>query len=122
MLPPRFLDFIKALTARTERGEFSWSYDDNNSFVKLKEKDFSLSLRYSFNADEKYAEYVIYYIDEIGNKEHRFYTNQTWNDFDFIRRLFDAAQASEMRRHHPRTSGGGIAVSAKHKLTKVIPW
>ncbi|MET0776519.1 MAG: hypothetical protein ABWZ65_13710 [Pseudomonas mandelii] len=97
MLPPRFLDFIKALTARTERGEFSWSYDDNNSFVKLKENDFSLSLRYSFNADEKYAEYVIYYIDEIGNKEHRFYTNQTWSDFDFIRRLFDAAQASEMR-------------------------
>ncbi|WP_187645023.1 hypothetical protein [Pseudomonas prosekii] len=97
MLPPRFLDFVKALTARTEQGEFSWNFDDNNSLVKLKENTFSLSLRYSFNADEKYAEYVIYYVDEVENKEYRFYTNQTWSDFDFIRRLFDAAQASKMR-------------------------
>jgi len=40
MLPPKFLDFVKTLTARTEQGEFSWSYDDNNSLVKLKEKAF----------------------------------------------------------------------------------
>ncbi len=97
MLPPRFLNFVRALTEKTEQGEFSWSYDDNNSFVKLKETGFSLSLRYSFNSDEKYAEYVIYYFDDIEDKEYRFYTNQTWNDFDFIRRLFDAAQASKMR-------------------------
>ncbi|MBK5398636.1 hypothetical protein JFU47_18255 [Pseudomonas sp. TH39(2020)] len=97
MLPPRFLNFVKTLTEKTEQGEFSWSYDDNNSFVKLTETGFSLSLRYNFNADEKYAEYVIYYFDDIEDKEYRFYTNQTWSDFDFIRRLFDAAQASKMK-------------------------
>lgn len=94
MFPPKIKDFIVELIKRTESGEFSWIYDDDNSNVQLQADRFTVSLRYSFNSIEEYGEFVLFYFDSNEQKEYRFYTNQTWNDYDVARRLFDAAQSS----------------------------
>ncbi|WP_445946933.1 hypothetical protein [Shewanella sp.] len=94
MFPPKIKDFVVSLIRKTENGEFSWIYDDDNSSVDLQTKQFTASLRYSFNQIEEYGEFVLFYCDSQDQKEYRFYTNQTWNDYDTARRLFDSAQSS----------------------------
>ena len=94
MFPPKIKDFVVELTRKTESGEFSWVYDDDNSSVQLQTSRFSVSLRYSFNGIEECGEFVLFYFDSEDQKEYRFYTNQAWNDYDDARRLFDAAQSS----------------------------
>lgn len=97
MLPPKIKDFVIELTRKTENGEFSWIYDDDNATVQLQAGGFSVSLRYSFNGVEEVGEFVIFYYDANDNKEYRFYTNQTWKDYDVARRLYDVAQSSGLR-------------------------
>lgn len=94
MFPPKIKDFVIELIKRTENGEFSWIYDDDNSNVQLQTDRFTVSLGYSFNGIEEYGEFVLFYFDSNDQKEYRFYTNQTWNDYDVARRLFDVAQSS----------------------------
>ena len=94
MFPPKIKDFVVELTNRTEGGEFSWIYDDDNSNVLLQTDRFTVSLTYSFNGTEEYGEFVLFYFDTHNQKEYRFYTNQMWNDYDVARRLFDVAQSS----------------------------
>lgn len=94
MFPENIKNFAITLTKKTEDGEFSWLYDDDNANVQLQTKDFTVSLRYSFNSEEEHGEFVLFYFDEKDNKEYRFYTNQSWNDYDIARRLYDVAQSS----------------------------
>ncbi|WP_321349222.1 hypothetical protein [Halopseudomonas oceani] len=94
MFPPKIKDFVVELIKRTESGEFSWIYDDDNSNVQLQTDHFTVFLRYSFNGIEEYGEFVLFYFDSQDQKEYRFYTNQTWNDYDVARRLYDVAQSS----------------------------
>lgn len=94
MFPPKIKDFVVELISRTENGGFSWIYDDNNASVWLQTNDFSVSLRYSFNENEECGEFVLFYYNSADQKEYRFYTNQTWNDYDLARRLYDSAQSS----------------------------
>lgn len=96
MLPTRFLEFIKSLTYRTDQGEFLWNFDANRSNVLLKQEAFSLRVLYSFNSNEEHGEYVLLYFDNIKSQEYRFYTNSTFDDYDTVRQLFDAGQASNM--------------------------
>lgn len=94
MFPPKIKYFVIELAKKTESGEFFWIYDDDNSSVQLQTNQFTVLLRYSFNGIEEYGEFVLFYYDAINQKEYRFYTNQSWDDYDIARRLFDAAQSS----------------------------
>ena len=97
MFPAKIRDFVYKLIEKTERGEYSWVYDDDNSNVQLQTNEFSVLLRYSFNEIQEYAEFVLFYIDLIENKEYRFYTNQEWEDYDTVRRLYEVAQSSGLK-------------------------
>jgi len=97
MLPPKTKDFVSELIKRTESGEFSWTYDDENANVQLSADKFTFSLRYSFNGVEEVGKFVMAYYDAAAQKEYRFYTNQTWNDYDVARRLYGAAQSSGLK-------------------------
>ncbi len=97
MFPAKIRDFVSKLIDKTESGEYSWVYDDDNSNVQLQTEEFHVLLRYSFNEIQEYAEFVLFYIDPIENKEYRFYTNQEWNDYDTVRRLYEVAQSSGLR-------------------------
>jgi hypothetical protein len=94
MFPPKIKDFAIELINRTETGEYSWIYDDDNSSVQLQANDFTVLLRYSFNTIEEHGEFVLFYYDNHDRKEYRFYTSQIWNDYDIARRLYDSAQSS----------------------------
>ncbi|KPZ66254.1 hypothetical protein AN394_04180 [Pseudoalteromonas sp. P1-26] len=94
MFPPKIKDFVVNLREKTEKGEFSWVYDDDNASVDLQTNLFTVSLRYSFNQIEEVGEFVLFYFDAREQKEYRFYTNQTWNDYDYARKLYDSAQSS----------------------------
>lgn len=94
MFPPKIKDFAITLIKKTESGEFSWIYNDDNSRVDLQTNNFTVSLIYSFNQIEEVGEFVLFYYDAKDQKEYRFYTNQTWNDYDVARRLFESAQSS----------------------------
>lgn len=96
MFPPKIKDFANGLAERTERGEFSWVYDDDNASVQLQTELFTVFLRYSFNTIDECGEFVLLYFDSKDQKEYRFYTSQMWNDYDVARRLFDAAQSSSL--------------------------
>lgn len=94
MFPEKIRNFVIELTKRTESGQFSWVYDDDTSSVSLQESKFNVTLRYSFNENEEYGEFVLFYFDRMENKDYRFYTSQIFNDYDTVRRLFDSAQSS----------------------------
>ena len=94
MFPPKIKGFAVELINRTESGEFSWIYDDDNANVQLQTDRFTVSLRYSFNDIQEYGEFVLFYFDSIDQKEYRFYTNQTWDDYEVARRLYETAQSS----------------------------
>lgn len=97
MFPPRIKEFARELIEKTNAGDISWEYDDNSSSVYLSSNDFAVTLRYSFSQIEECGEFVLLYYDLVEQKEYRFYTNQTWNDYDVARRLFESAQSSGMR-------------------------
>jgi len=94
MFPEKIKDFLITLIQKTEGGEFTWIYDDDNSSVNLQTNEFSATLKYTFNNNEEYGEFVLFYFDLIANKEYRFYTNQTWKDYEIARRLYEVAQSS----------------------------
>jgi hypothetical protein len=94
MFPPKVRHFLNTLIQKTSGGEYSWDYDDDNASVVLKADGFTVALRYAFNQVEEYGEFVVFYFDSGDQKEYRFYTNQTWDDYDVARRLFDVAQSS----------------------------
>ncbi len=97
MLPTKIKDFLIELIRRTQSGEFSWGYDDDNATVQLQAGSFTVSLRYSFNGIEEVGEFVVSYYDADNNKDYRFYTSQNWDDYDVARRLYDVAQSSGLR-------------------------
>lgn len=97
MFPEKIKEFAIALIRKTEVGEFSWIYDDDNSYVNLQTNEFSITLKYSFNDIEEYGEFVLFYFDLVANKEYRFYTNQTWKDYEVARRLYEVAQSSGLK-------------------------
>lgn len=95
MLPNKIREFLNSLIQKTELGEYTWGFDDENSTVYLKTDKFLITVVYSFNQDEEYGQFVIFY-HEITGKEYRFSTNQTTKDYELVRHLFDVAQASGM--------------------------
>lgn len=97
MFPDKINHFVSELLRKTEQGSLKWLYDDENSSVQVQTQEFTFSLRYNFNQIEEVGEFVIIYFSAADGKEYRFYTNQTWNDYDLARRLFDAAQASGLQ-------------------------
>lgn len=94
MFPSKIHEFVQHLIVQTENGQLIWHYDDENSVVSTKGTGFSISLIYSFNQIEEVGEFSMRYYSEQDGKEYRFYTNQTYNDYDIARRLFDTAQSS----------------------------
>jgi len=94
MFPEKIRRFVSELTTKTERGEFSWVYDDLNSSVSLETTAFHVVLRYSFNETEECGEYIFFYSDHHDGRDYRFYTNQFFNDYATARRLYDSAQSS----------------------------
>jgi hypothetical protein len=97
MFPEKIKQFAIELTNRTECGQFSWIYDDENASAYLQDINFSITLRYSFNEYDECGEFVMTYFDVKENKEYRFYTNQRFVDYDVARRLYESAQSSGLR-------------------------
>ncbi|MGP3659718.1 hypothetical protein [Burkholderia glumae] len=97
MLPRNVADLVVQLRDRTERGEFTWHYDDNNAVVSLETQPFGISVEYDFNTIEEVGEFKIIYRDNQENKIYHFSTDQRYNDFEVARRLFDSAQASGLK-------------------------
>lgn len=94
MFPDKIQNFVSTLLLKTQNGELTWIYNDDNSSVQLQTIDFYATLRYNFNEIHEYGEFSLIYIDLKDNKEYRFYTNEEWRDYDLARRLFDVAQSS----------------------------
>ncbi|NVN42595.1 hypothetical protein HW537_01620 [Asaia siamensis] len=97
MFPGKINHFVSELLRKTEQGLLNWLYDDENSSVQVQTREFTFSLGYNFNKIEEVGEFVIIYFSAADGKEYRFYTNQTWSDYDLARRLFQAAQASVLQ-------------------------
>jgi len=97
MFPEKIKQFARELTNRTEDGQYSWVYDDENACAYLQDNSFSVTLRYSFNDLQECGEFVLLYFDPRENKEYRFYTNQNFNDYEVARRLYESAQSSGLR-------------------------
>ncbi len=55
-----------------------------------------MSIYYSFNTIEEVGQFRIHYFDKETNKEYSFSTNQMYNDYEIVRKLFDSAQASSL--------------------------
>jgi len=98
MLPPKLRDFIGKVLKKTIDGELKWSFDEFNMLISTHHPQFSMDVRYMFNENTEMGEYAIFY-KEIGNQtEFRFVTDQSFDtDYELLRSLFNAAQASEIQ-------------------------
>lgn len=96
MLPSKISELIISLKNKTETGDLVWNYDDDDSIVDINLEHFQISIQYSFNTIEEVGQFRIIYLDKESNKEYYFSTNQTYNDYEIVRKLFDNAQASSL--------------------------
>lgn len=97
MLPNRVKQFLLSLLEKTERGEFKWASDPDSSSVYIQNENFQVTIQYSFNTITESGEYFIFYYDFTNNSKATFSTDDTYNDYSVVRRLFDVAQASGMQ-------------------------
>ncbi|MDH0862910.1 hypothetical protein [Mitsuaria sp. GD03876] len=94
MLPDKIRRFVSKLVQRTEAGEIPWEYDLFDA-VAWREKDFSVSLEYSFDAKNACGVFRFVYRDAAGQR-YEFYTNSDCDDYPMTKHLFDSAQATKM--------------------------
>ncbi|WP_431049532.1 hypothetical protein [Roseateles sp. L2-2] len=94
MFPDKIRRFVSRLLQRTEAGEIPWEYDLFDA-VAWKEKDFAVSLHYSFNGREDCGVFRFVYRDAQGS-DFEFFTNSDNADYPLTKHLFDSAQATKM--------------------------
>ena len=94
---PKINKFVISLLKKTEAGEYTWSYDDSRPSVTLDTKEFEMMIVYSFNSIEEIGQFVIFYTEKPSSVEYRFSTDQQWDDYNTVLRLFDIAQASKLK-------------------------
>ena len=94
MLPRKISDLLISLTRKTESGELSWNYNDEDSFVDIDLTNFDISIRYSFDMIEEIGQFRVDYFDKGTSKQHYFSTDQRYSDYEIVKKLFDSAQAS----------------------------
>lgn len=96
MIPKKISDLIAELRKRTESGQITWHYDDNQSTVVLQNAKFSLAITYRFDEVEEVGRFNLKYTDQANGKDYFFSTTQQYDDYDLVRLLFDSAQSSEL--------------------------
>lgn len=98
MLPPKLRDFIGKVLKKTIDGELKWSFDEFATTVSTWHPQFSMEVRYMFNENSEMGEYAVLYKETGNSTEFRFVTDQSYEtDYDLLRNLFNAAQASEIQ-------------------------
>lgn len=97
MLPANVREFLITLRTRTEKGEITWSYNDDDATVRLDQPEYTLTMSYSFNQIEEVGQFRIVYFEKSSGIEHFFSTNQLYKDYDTARILYDYAQASRIK-------------------------
>ena len=96
MLPPKIKNLLISLEKKTETDDLVWSYNDEDSIVDTDLEHFQISIHYSFDTTEEVGQFRISYFDKETNKDYSFSTNQMYNDYEIVRKLFDSAQASSL--------------------------
>lgn len=98
MLPPPLLGFIRRIIKKTNAGDLRWHFDDVNSSISIRDKEFQMDARYNFNENKEIGEFMIFYRSMDNPTEYRFYTDQYAEDeYELMQRLFNAAQGSEAK-------------------------
>lgn len=97
MLPGKIYFFLDDLLKKNKSEELVWEYNDNESIVKLENNNFCLEIKYFFDTIEEVGAFKINYLDKTKHKDYFFSTNESYNDYETVKELFDYAQASELQ-------------------------
>ncbi len=96
MLPLKITNLVKELRDRTESGEISWDFDENDASVStsIKKSHIDISIVYRFDTTYEVGAFRIYVTDSNQHQTRTFGTNQESADFNLVSALYDSGQAS----------------------------
>ncbi|WP_252179449.1 hypothetical protein [Endozoicomonas sp. 4G] len=95
MIPTKTADFLRKLRQKTESGDISWSYDDENATVKTELAKLAVIISYTFDSIEEVGVFRVQIIDKPTNREAQFSTSQEYDDFKLVKSVYDSAQSSD---------------------------
>ncbi len=95
MLPAKIKSLVLQLIEQTESGSIKWNYDDENASVDAFLADRSkFKIKYQFDYNIELATFTLRL--ESNEKEYIFTTDQSFKDYDYVKRLYESAQASDL--------------------------
>ena len=95
MIPTKTADFLRKLREKTELGEISWSYDDDNSIVNTELAKLIVTISYTFDSIEEVGVFRVQIVDKPTNRSAQFSTSQEYDDFKLVKSVYDSAQSSD---------------------------